>query len=283
MQIPPPLALTGRTLSIMLLAVVMSWSCTQEPTSSQCPPGYEYHDELQRCITGDTDLDASTDDAIGSDADSGSTDTDSPDDADTDGQDDDTDTEDASNTGPTDASDGEDTDNGENGGAPPECGGDQWDGEHPGDDPWDDPPDCDAVASSWDCTITEYEQQVIELINERRSEEQTCGDTDYGPSDPLEMDEDKLQCAARLHSWDMAGRGFTGHYTPEGLGPPERVSAVGGFLGGWGETISYSGPSPSAVVSSWMNSDGHCAIIMSPSYSTGGIGIYSNNATLKVH
>lgn len=48
-------------------------------------------------------------------------------------------------------------------------------------------------------------------------------------------------------------------------------------------TISYSSPSPSSVVSSWMYSDDHCAIIMSPSHSTGGIGIYSRNASLKIN
>lgn len=263
----------------MVVTLAMSWSCTQEPNSSRCPPGYEYHEQLERCIESGVELDASTDDADSDFAD-GEADSDP---TDADGGEADTQPADASDADPTDVSDAEDTEDGSNGGEPPECGGDLWDGEHPGDNPWDDPPDCEAVAASWDCTIAEYEQQVIELINERRSEEQVCGDTSYGPSDPLEMDEDKLECAARLHSWDMAKRGFTGHYTPEGLGPPERVSAVGGFLGGWGETISYSGPSPSSVVSSWMNSDGHCAIIMSPSYSTGGIGIYSNNATLKVH
>ncbi len=165
----------------------------------------------------------------------------------------------------------------------PECGGNVWDDTHDGENPWEEPLiNCDHLNASWDCELAQLEEEVLALVNERRSEDQTCGSTPYPAVGPVEMNE-LLQCASRIHTWDMIGRGYTGHDTPEGITFDQRIGLVG--AGGWvamGENINYGSNTASGIVSSWMNSPGHCANMMRGDYQTVGVGVYSGYATLKL-
>jgi uncharacterized protein YkwD len=67
----------------------------------------------------------------------------------------------------------------------------------------------------------------------------------------------RLDQAARLHSQDMALRGYFAHTTPEGLDPSDRTRAQG-YPSGAGENIAYGYPTARAVVLGWMASAGHC-------------------------
>ncbi len=165
---------------------------------------------------------------------------------------------------------------------PNDCGKDYWDNHHDGSDPWD--PfeiDCDELAASWDCQITDEEELILELINQYRQEEQECGSSTYGPSEPMEMNA-QLQCAARIHSWDMSGRNYYAHDTPEGLSPSNRVSIVPGPLNSSAENIYDFWGTPEGAVQGWMNSPGHCKNMMCGSYSSIGVGKYGTMHTLKI-
>ncbi len=165
---------------------------------------------------------------------------------------------------------------------PTDCGADLWDDEHDGSSPWD--PfeiDCDDLAASWDCQATEDELLIIELINQYRQEEQECGSYSYGPSPPVELNP-QLECAARIHSWDMTGRNFYSHDTPEGVSASDRVSMVPGTLSSAAENIFDHWGTPEAMVEGWMNSPGHCKNIMCSQYNQAGIGKYGTMHTLKI-
>ncbi|MFU8805350.1 MAG: CAP domain-containing protein [Bradymonadaceae bacterium] len=173
-------------------------------------------------------------------------------------------------TGPTDPPD------------PDECGGNYWDDHHDGSNPWEDfAIDCDELAASWNCQNREAEEYILERINLARQEENLCGTTPYGPSQPLEMDP-QLRCAARIHSWDMAGRNYYSHQTPEGLSPTGRVSIVPGPNRTAAENIYQWLTSPENIFQGWMNSPGHCRNMLCGSYSRVGIGIYADHHTLKI-
>ncbi len=164
---------------------------------------------------------------------------------------------------------------------PTDCGADLWDGVHGGDNPWD--PfeiDCGDLNASWDCERAQAEEELLELINEQRSEVRDCGGVEYGPSEPLEM-HPAVQCAARIHGWDMGERGYTGHDTPEGTKFGTRMSLVGASYMGRAENISYSS-TPQGAISGWMNSPAHCRNLMCGSYQDAGIGHYGSSFTLKV-
>src|SRR5690606_18222775 len=72
--------------------------------------------------------------------------------------------------------------------------------------------------ASWPDQSIEFEAEVLELINQRREEGATCGGETREPTHALVM-EDRLQRAARLHSYDMFDRMFFSHTNPDGDGP----------------------------------------------------------------
>jgi len=139
---------------------------------------------------------------------------------------------------------------------------------------------CTAV-EDWNVGWTEFEQQVVALVNQRRSEGAVCGGTEFAPADPLEV-EGSLRCAARNHALDMAVRGFFDHTNPDGDGAGERIGFAEYVARGWGENIAFGYPSPQAVVDGWMDSPGHCSNIMNESFTQIGVGYYEGNQWVQV-
>jgi len=140
---------------------------------------------------------------------------------------------------------------------------------------------CNAVAD-WPADWAAWEQQVLELVNTRRAEGANCGaNGSFDPADPLAIN-GALTCAARNHSMDMALRGYFDHTDPDGNGPSTRIAAAEYDWSTWGENIALGYPSPEAVVQGWMDSDGHCANLMSAAFTEIGIGYYAGNYWTQV-
>ena len=162
----------------------------------------------------------------------------------------------------------------------PLCEAGLWDGVHPGSDPWAEEIDCEAINLSWSCAMMDVEDEVLALVNQRRSQTQSCGGETRNPVAPLTMNS-QVQCAARIHSWDMDERGYFDHQTlPEGHSPGYRLEQVG-ISGGWGEAIGSGSTSAEGMVNLWMSSTGHCNIIMNGAYSEIGIGRSGARWTMK--
>ena len=156
----------------------------------------------------------------------------------------------------------------------------------PMDDPDSDPPDdpdeiplnayCEPVVD-WDAAWAALEEDVIELMNMHRAQGADCGSAGtFGATHPLTIDS-ALHCAARNHSLDMNVRDFFSHTNPDGDGPGERIRQAGYSPLSWGENIARGQATPENVVNAWMDSDGHCANIMRPSFTELGIGFYEGN------
>jgi hypothetical protein len=103
---------------------------------------------------------------------------------------------------------------------------------------------------------TAQEQLFLELLNNARANPAAYGasigvNLSYiPPAPPLTMDPTLVE-AARLHSQDMSARNYFSHYTPEGLGPYDRMVAAGYQPGGdWGESIAGGTvyPTPAAAL-----------------------------------
>jgi len=140
---------------------------------------------------------------------------------------------------------------------------------------------CDAVAD-WDAGRVQFEADVLDLINTRRGEGATCGDLGtFEPAGPLTVN-GALTCAARNHSMDMGVRDFFSHTNPDGDGPGDRIVLAEYVYSNWGENIARGYPSPEAVVEGWMNSQGHCANLMNPSFTETGVGYYDGNYWTQV-
>ena len=133
-------------------------------------------------------------------------------------------------------------------------------------------PDGQPFPSEW----ADYEDQVLDLVNQERFTGGQCGETRMTKVDPLEMD-DVLRDVARAYSQRMGEEGFFDHYDPAGKGPEDRV-ADAGFGGAYpiGENIAMGARTPEEVVDGWMHSEGHCLNILEGDFHVIGIGLYED-------
>ena len=82
----------------------------------------------------------------------------------------------------------------------------------------------------------------------------------------------QLTPVARAHSQDMFSRGYFSHYTPEGRDPFDRMRSAGIKYYSAGENLAL-GQTLKICHQGLMNSPGHRANILNPSYGRLGIGI----------
>ena len=113
----------------------------------------------------------------------------------------------------------------------------------------------------------DLEIKMLELVNRER--------TKRGLK-PLQWDPEILP-VARAHSQDMFVRGYFSHYTLEGKDPFDRMKAAGIKYYSAGENLAL-GPSLSICHEGLMNSPGHRANILNPTYGRVGIGILDGGA-----
>ncbi|MGA4838463.1 CAP domain-containing protein [Streptomyces sp. G45] len=88
----------------------------------------------------------------------------------------------------------------------------------------------------------------------------------------------RLAAAAQGHSADMVARGFYAHTAPDGSEPWDRAAAAGSTHRRIGENIACGQRSPTEVVTGWMNSPGHRANILKPSFTHLGVGFVGGGA-----
>ena len=137
---------------------------------------------------------------------------------------------------------------------------------------------CHPSLEGWSDSWYGIEVATLEEINKRRAEPADCRTQGtFEPAPPLEMDP-HLQCSSRFHSLWMSENELLEHDSPGGdLGddPWQRI-ANAGFTGApTGENIAAGYATPRDVVQGWMDSDGHCSIIMSPMSTVAGVGYYN--------
>jgi uncharacterized protein YkwD len=107
-----------------------------------------------------------------------------------------------------------------------------------------------------------YEAEMLQMINEERQK--------HGLK-PLQADPEMLQ-VARAHSQDMFAKGYFAHDDPEGKDPFDRMKAANIRFETAGENLALAQTVEIAHVN-LMNSPGHRANILNPSFGRVGIGI----------
>ncbi len=140
------------------------------------------------------------------------------------------------------------------------------------------------IAAAATATINPtYEQQVLTLVNQRRASWATCGSQSYPPVPPLTWNQ-SLGNAARGHSIDMADKNYFSHTSADGRTFVQRIVKAGYYpYLALGENIAAGYTTPSAVVSGWMSSPGHCANIMSANFKEVGVGYAYNSLSSYKH
>jgi len=110
--------------------------------------------------------------------------------------------------------------------------------------------------------ISTIESQVITIVNQERAKRglQTLkvgATTSY---------------VARLKSQDMVNKHYFSHTSPTYGSPFNMMEYFGLKFSAAGENIAYGQPTAAAVMNAWMNSAGHRANILNPSYTYIGVG-----------
>ena len=103
---------------------------------------------------------------------------------------------------------------------------------------------------------------MLDLVNQERT---TRG------LKPVKADP-QLTEVGRMHSQDMFSRGYFSHYTPEGKDPFDRMKASHVHFLSAGENLAL-GQTLMICHEGLMNSPGHRANILNPSFGRLGIGI----------
>ena len=119
-----------------------------------------------------------------------------------------------------------------------------------------------------DETVTSYEKEVVRLVNEERAARGLKALT-YNW---------ELCRVARYKSQDMKDNGYFSHTSPVYGSPFQMMKNFGIAYRSAGENIARGQKSPRAVVDAWMNSSGHRANILNPSFTEIGVGYVADGS-----
>jgi uncharacterized YkwD family protein/spore coat assembly protein SafA len=108
-----------------------------------------------------------------------------------------------------------------------------------------------------------YEDEVLRLVNVERAKNGLAA---------LKSDW-QLSRVARYKSQDMINKGYFSHTSPTYGSPFKMMESFGIRFSSAGENIAYGQRTPAEVMNGWMNSPGHRANILSPSYTHIGVGL----------
>lgn len=123
-----------------------------------------------------------------------------------------------------------------------------------------------------------FAEQMLFAVNQARSQEQNCGGQIMPAVPALTWDYD-LESAAFSHSSDMANNNFMSHTGSDGSSPQDRIEATGYSWSTWAENVAAGQKDINAVMTSWMNSPGHCKNIMNGSVTEMGASYVENSST----
>jgi len=113
-----------------------------------------------------------------------------------------------------------------------------------------------------DATVTNYESEVVRLVNEKRAQNGLAKLTaDW-----------ELSRVARYKSQDMKDNKYFSHTSPVYGTPYQMMKSFGITYKSAGENIAMGQRTPQAVVNAWMNSAGHRKNILNPSFTRIGVG-----------
>lgn len=127
-------------------------------------------------------------------------------------------------------------------------------------------PDTGTTTDKTDNDVSDYEKEVVDLVNEIRKE--------YGLSE-LKLNTE-LSAVARAKSQDMKDNQYFSHTSPTYGSPFDMMKSFGISYGTAGENIAMGYRTPEAVVDGWMNSEGHRANILNSSFKEIGVGYVSS-------
>jgi uncharacterized YkwD family protein len=116
-------------------------------------------------------------------------------------------------------------------------------------------------------TKSKFASQVLTLVNKERSKVGLKA---------LKMTNSKLNLVALDKARDMYKNGYFDHTSPTYGSPFDMMKKYGVSYTYAGENIAKGQTTPQAVMTAWMNSNGHRANILNANFTTIGVAYYNN-------
>lgn len=110
---------------------------------------------------------------------------------------------------------------------------------------------------------------ILASVNAARASARSCGRQQFAAAPPVSWNP-RLGEAALAHSRDMAARRYFSHRAKDGSQPADRAARAGYAWQRVGENIAFGQSTPDEAVAGWLDSPGHCANIMNPSFTEMG-------------
>lgn len=115
----------------------------------------------------------------------------------------------------------------------------------------------------------QFKTEMLDLVNQIRSEGCYCGKKYMPPAPPLEWN-NKLEKAAKAHALDMNSNKFIGHRGSDGSKIGDRIFAADYLWRAVGENVNWGARTVEGAVYGWKDSPSHCFNLMSTSYTEMG-------------
>jgi uncharacterized protein YkwD len=120
--------------------------------------------------------------------------------------------------------------------------------------------------------VSSLEWEYFELQNALRAQGFKCPQGAAFQPNPVPLKFDcRLWKASKLHSEDMAARGYFSHRSLDGRSPWQRAEEQGFFRAN-GENIAAGRGTAAGVLEQWKRSDGHCRNMMKKDSKVAGVG-----------
>ncbi len=116
---------------------------------------------------------------------------------------------------------------------------------------------------------------MLDMVNNVRAKGCTCGTTAM-PAVPALTWNDLLARAAFGHSDDMKVNNYFSHTSGENTTAGDRIRLAGYDWRAYGENIALGQTTEQIVMSSWLNSEGHCKNVMNKNFKEMGVGRSGN-------
>ena len=124
----------------------------------------------------------------------------------------------------------------------------------------------------------DLQARVLELVNHARARPRHCGQDAFSAARPLRLNS-SLRAIAAAHAADMARYSYFSHTGRDGSQVGDRASRGGYRWRVIGENIAAGQQQADAAVQGWLDSPGHCANIMSPTYTEMGLAFAVNKTS----
>ena len=122
-----------------------------------------------------------------------------------------------------------------------------------------------------------FRRDLLDPVNEARASTRLCGSTTFEAAPGLKWNRLLAEAALR-HANDVATTGKEGHTGSDWSGPDTRVRDTGYRFEVVGEILATGNRPVEEIIAGFLNSPGHCSVLMGPRFTEAGAAMAGGRA-----